>query len=152
MARKRANPVEKEKRIFTIQGWIIDGVQDYLIFKQAKTNWGIADRQIKRYIKEAYDRWKPDESISIEEKRHAKIAELKQLKRGMDEKYKSTPLGIRAIMAVEKEIIRLENIAPPRRVEVSGNPEKPLVVRSPFKNEEEEKAYLEFLDQKYGFK
>ena len=128
MAKQRANTVEKEKRIFTIQGWIIDGVQDYLIFKQAKAHWNIADRQIKRYIKEAYDRWKPEAEISIEERRHAKIAELKQLKRGLKEKYKGTPDGIRAIMSVEKEIIRLENITPARKVEISGDPDKPLNV------------------------
>lgn len=100
--------LELEKRIFTIQGWIIDGVQDYLILKQAKTQWGISLRQARRYLKTAYENWKRDEDVNIDLKKEAKIAELKQIKRSLKEKYKGTPAGIRAVMSVEKEIIRLE--------------------------------------------
>lgn len=151
MKAKGSTTIQTEQRIFTVMGWIIDGVQDYLIFRQARTNWGISDRQTRRYIAEAYKRWKTDEEISIEEKRHAKIAELKQLKRSMREQFLGTPEGIRAIMSVEKEIIRLENITPPRRVEVSGNPDKPLVVhQSPFLSEKDENDYREYLLKKYS--
>ena len=105
---EKCTALEKEKRIFTIQGWIIDGVQDYLILKQAKTQWGIGLRQARNYLKTAYENWKQDKDVSFELKKEAKIAELKQIKRSLKEKYKGTPDGIRAIMAVEKEIIRLE--------------------------------------------
>jgi hypothetical protein len=104
----KCTALEKEKRIFTIQGWIIDGVQDYLILKQAKTQWGIGLRQARNYLKAAYENWKQDEDVTIDLKREAKIAELKQIKRSLKEEHKGTPAGIRAIMAVEKEIIKIE--------------------------------------------
>jgi hypothetical protein len=120
MKNKRATAIEKEKRIFTMQGWIIDSVQDYLILKQAVTQWNISRRQAMNYLKKAYENWRLDEELSVEDKRMAKIAELKQLRRNMNEKYKGTPEGISAIMKVEREIIRLEGIEPPKRVEING--------------------------------
>ncbi len=122
----KASNIEVEKRIFTIQGWIIDGVQDYLIIKQATTQWNISSRQAKRYLKNAYENWRADESLTVEDKRAAKIAELKQLKRSLQEQYKGTPGGISAIMNIEKEIIKLEGILPPRRLQLSGDSENPL--------------------------
>lgn len=119
---KKSTSIEKEKRIFTIQGWIIDGVQDYLILKQAQNQWGIGLRQARNYLKSAYENWKQDEDVTTDLKREAKIAELKQIKRSLKEEYKGTPQGIRAIMAVEKEIIRLEGYVV-KKVDVTTNGE-----------------------------
>ena len=104
----RVSKLEKEKRILTVQGWIIDGAQEDFMRKQMHTQWGISTRQAKRYIKDAYEAWKRDSDIDMETRRQAKIAELQQLKRTLKEEHKGTPSGIRAIMMVEKQIIRLE--------------------------------------------
>lgn len=93
--RKRATELEKERRIFTVMGWIIDGVQDYLILKQAKTQWGINLRQAKRYLQMARENWVQDEKVDIETKRNNKIAKLQQLARSLKEEYKGTPQGLR---------------------------------------------------------
>lgn len=147
--RKKATQLEKEQRIFKIQGWIIDGVQDYLIKKQVMS-WGIQGRQAERYIAEAYSRWKKDESIDINQRRDARIAELKQDIRGMDEKMRKTPLGLRTMLAFKKELSKLEDLYPAKKHIISGDPERPLHV-SPFKNEQEEAAFKEFLKNKYNF-
>lgn len=125
MSRQKASQLEKEKRIFTIQGWILDGVQDYLIEKQV-INWGISSRQAKRYIKEAYDRWKNDSTIDITRRRDARIAELKQDIRGMDEKFRKTPLGLRTMLAFKKELSKLEDLYPAKRFMHSNDPDNPL--------------------------
>lgn len=104
----RISKLEKEKRILTVQGWIIDGVQEDFMRKQMRTQWGISTRQAKRYIKDAYEAWKQDVDVDVETRRQAKIAELQQLKRSLKQDFKGTPAGIRAIMMVEKQIIRLE--------------------------------------------
>lgn len=104
----RITKLEKEKRVLTVQQWIIEGVQEDLMRKQMRQEWGISTRQAKRYIKDAYESWKTDAEIDIDTKRQAKIAELQQLKRSLKAEYKGTPSGIRAQMAVEKQIIRLE--------------------------------------------
>lgn len=124
MAKDRATLIEKEKRIFIIQGWIIDGVQDRLIVKQA-LQWGIDVRQAQRYVKEAYASWKKIEGVNLDMKRELKIAELKQIKRSLKEEYKGTPNGISAVMQVEKEIIKLEGIELPKNIIVQA-PVKPI--------------------------
>jgi len=85
--------------------------------------WGISTRQAKRYIADAYKSWKTDSEIDMETRRQAKIAELQQLKRSLKAQYKGTPAGIRAIMAVEKQIIRLEPYSV-KRVDVTSGGEK----------------------------
>lgn len=122
---KKATPLEKEQRIFTIQGWIIDGVQDYLIEKQILA-WGIERRQARRYITEAYQRWKKDKAIDIEERRDARIAELQQDIRGMDERFRKTPQGLRTILAFKKELSKLEDLYPAKRFIHGNDPDNPL--------------------------
>ncbi len=119
----RVSKVTKEKRILTVQGWIIDGVQEDFMRKQMRNEWGISTRQAKRYIADAYKSWKTDAEIDMETRRQAKIAELQQLKRSLKKDYKGTPAGIRAIMAVEKQIIRLEPYSV-KRVDVTSGGEK----------------------------
>lgn len=121
----KASQIEKEKRVFTIQGWIIDGVQDYLIKKQVM-NWGIQGRQAERYISEAYKRWKKDKTIDVDQRRDARIAELQQDIRGMDEKFRKTPLGLRTMLAYKKELSKLEDLYPAKRIIHGGDPDNPL--------------------------
>lgn len=118
---KRGSKVEKERRILTVQGWLIDGVQDWLILQQMQSEWDLSLRQSRRYLKDAYTRWKANEDISIEHRRAAKIAELKQDKRSLKPEYKGTPQGINAIARLEKLIIRLEDLEPPRKHQVEAN-------------------------------
>ena len=63
---QRCTQIEKEKRIFTIQSWMLEGVQDRLIIKQATTLWDISVRQAERYVKEAYENWKKIEGVNID--------------------------------------------------------------------------------------
>lgn len=106
----KSSKIEVERRIFTIQSWIIDGVQDYLILKQATAQWAITLSQARRYLKKARERWQSDESATIDQERSDKIARLQQIARSLKEEYKGTPSGIRAIMSVEKEIIKLKGL------------------------------------------
>lgn len=118
MRKPKATNIEKDKRLFTIQGWILDGVADRMIIKQIMTTWNIGLRQAERYVKEAYDGWKKIEGVNLDMKREMKISELKQLRRSLKETYKGTPAGISAIMAIEKEIIKLEGIELPKTVKL----------------------------------
>lgn len=116
----KATKIEKEKRLFTIQGWILDGVHDNLILKQTKTQWGLSLRQAKRYLREATEGWKREGDISIEIRREAKIAELKHDKRSLRPEYKGTPAGMKAKLAIDKELSKLEGLYPPRQHEFKG--------------------------------
>ncbi len=149
----KASALEKERRLFTIQGWIIDGVADYLIKKQIMDNWELSNSQARRYIKEAFVRWEPDEEISIESRRSARIADLKNKIREMDPKFKRTPEGLKTELAYAKEISKLEALYPIRKLEISGDQQNPVVVKtSPFLTEEQEKDFQEYLQKKYKFK
>lgn len=115
-----------EKRVFTVQGWLIDGVPDYMIFKNISDNWGIGKRQARRYLKEAYTRWNTDSDATMEEKRQTRIAWLKNEVRTMPLDVKNTSQGKRTILQYLKEISKLENLYHSKRVELSGDPDKPL--------------------------
>jgi hypothetical protein len=62
------------------------------------------------------------EQEAVEHKRRRKIDSLKKLKRSLKDQHKGSPFGIRAILAVEKEIIKLEGLTLPTKIQVGGDP------------------------------
>lgn len=123
---QRATKIEMERRVFTIQGWIIEGVQDHLICKNAVDKWGLSLRQAQRLVSKAYNDWKKLPGIDLDQKRLLKIAELKQSKRTLKDEFKGTPAGLKVLLDIEKEIIKLEGLELPRTHVLEGNPEKPI--------------------------
>lgn len=118
----KSTRIEKERRLFIIQGWIIEGIQDNIIVKNIveKTDWGIESvRQAQRLVREAYETWSKIEGVNIERKREMKIARLQQQIKTLKHEYKGTPAGIAAIMMVEKELIKLEGLAMPKQIEIN---------------------------------
>lgn len=133
----KTNKIEYQKRLFTIQGWIVDGSHYQLMIRQIiALGWFSAkkiedqERCAKRIIKAAREQWVEDEEGDIDERRKIKVSQLKQLIKSMKETYKGTPNGIRAVMAVEKEIIKLEGLAVPKKIELSGKDGKAIEVES----------------------
>ena len=124
----RASKLETEKRVFTIQGWIINGIQDYLILKNIEQEWGVCRRQSKNLLQKAYKIWHEDQEASVEQKRALRIAELKQNIRSMKEQFRGTPQGMTAVNQIQKEINKLEGIYPAMRHIVQGDKENPLVI------------------------
>jgi hypothetical protein len=116
--KERATKTEIEKRIFIVQGWIIEGVQDRLIVKNVVERWNLDIRQAQRYVKQAYESWKKIEGVNLDMKREMKIAQLKQLVRTLKDEYKGTPAGIQAIMSVEDKIIKLEGLELPKTLKL----------------------------------
>lgn len=125
----KLDKIELEKRIFLVQGWIVDGAQTSLILRQIlEKGWCTSLRQAERYVAAARKRWIEVEEGTVDEKRRLKVQELKQLKRSLRESYKGTPEGIRAVMAIEKEIIKLEGLNHPKKVELTGKDGAPIAV------------------------
>lgn len=128
MAKVRADKTEYLQRIFTIQGWILEGVQSALIVKQILTNnWCSSQRHAERMLSEARDLWTSIPEAEIDQKRKLKISELQQLKRSLKENYKGTPAGIRTLVSIEKEIILLEGLRKPFKHELTGKNGEPLM-------------------------
>lgn len=148
----RASKLETDKRIFTIQGWITNGVPDYLILKnieqQFKDKNGIfvGRRQAKNLIEKAYQIWHENEVATVEQKRTLRIAELKQDIRGMKDEYKGTPRGMTVVNQIKKEISKLEALYPARQVVVKGDPESPLILSDGF-NEDKQKRLEALLEK-----
>ena len=112
----RIDDIEYEKRIRIVMEWILDDWRSVDIISQIVIKWGLESRQAKRYVAEARKRWLKDETIIIEQKRKYKSESLKKLKRSLNERFKGTPEGIRAVLMVEKEIIALEGLAMPTKI------------------------------------
>jgi hypothetical protein len=117
---------EFNKRVRLIQEWIIDDYPTQDIISQAMQLWGVTDRQSYRYLKEARKKWNSQADETIEQKRRLKIQSLKKLKRSLKDQYKGTPKGITAVLAVDKEIIKLENLRPAEKIEVTGKNGAPI--------------------------
>jgi len=141
----KSTKIETEKRVFTIQGWIINGVPDYLILKNIEqSDWGIKRRQAKNLLKKAYEIWHDDQEATVEQKRSLRIAELKQDVRNMSTEFKNTPKGMSVLLSYKKEISKLEALYPATRHIVQGDKENPIVITDTF-NEEKEKRLQELL-------
>lgn len=137
MATPRSTQIETDKRVFTIQGWILNGVQDYLILKNIEQQYGVGRRQSKNLLQKAYKIWHEDQEATVEQKRSLRIAELKQLARSMSESDKKTPRGIVALMSVHKEINKLEALYPARVHVIKGDTENPLVITDEYTPDDE---------------
>lgn len=117
---KKCTKIEKEKRLLQVQGWIIDGAQDYLILRQATAQWNITLRQAKNYLQSAYTNWKQHANIDLETRRAAKIAELKQELRNLKPEFKGTPAGMNARTRIHKLLIKLEGLEPAKKHQVDA--------------------------------
>lgn len=118
MPGRKTDSIEYEKRIRVVQEWIIDDWPYSDIVTQIVAKWDIQERQAKRYIKDAKERWVEDEQEVLDKKRAMKIMSLKKLKRSLQERFKGTPQGISAVLGVEKELIKLEGLETPQKIEV----------------------------------
>lgn len=110
--------IEYEKRVRIVQEWILEDWPSCDIITQITQAWKLEERQAKRYIQEARKRWNGDEQDLIDQKRKLKVASLKKLKRSLKATFTGTPAGIRAIMSVEKEIIALEGLRKPTKIDL----------------------------------
>lgn len=146
MPGSKSTKIETEKRVFTIQGWIINGVPDYLILKNIEQQWPILRRQAKNLLQKAYKVWHEEQEATVDQKRSLRIAELKQLARSMSEADKKTPKGISALMGVHKEINKLEALYPARVHIVKGDKDNPLIITEGFTLEKQ--ARIDALIQK----
>lgn len=139
----KIDKTEYEKRIRIVQEWIIDENPFMDIVTQVTQKWGVGDRQARNYIKTARERWlESDDQNRVEQKRRLKIETLKKLKRSMKDQYKGTPFGIRAILGVEKEISKLENLYHPLKIEATGKDGEPLFPQYDLKNLSDEELDL----------
>lgn len=144
MSSARSTKLETEKRVFTIQGWILNGVQDYLILKNIQTQFKngsgqfLGLRQAKNLLQKAYRIWQESEEATVEQKRALRIAELKQDIRGMKDVYKGTPQGMTVVNAIKKEISKLEALYPAKTHIIQGDKDNPLVIT----NSEEREARI----------
>lgn len=150
----RIDSIEYNRRIFIIQGWIVDGIQPALIIRQILTQqWAQSKRHADRMLAAARDEWVKVPIADIEQRRQIKVLELQQYIRNMDERYKKTPTGIQAIAAIQKLIITLDGLNPPKKVEVSGRDGKPIETATSYdlsKFTDEELRFIIELQRKGG--
>lgn len=147
----KTDPIEIDKRVRQVMEWLIEDFPYDDIVTQIVVKWGVCDRQAKRYIATARDRWGKAEQGLIDQKRRLKIASLKKLKRSLKDSHKGTPGGIRAILQVEREIIKLEGLNPALKLELTGKDGEPIQTRNVNVNmtAEEVKAIAKQLEEEF---
>jgi hypothetical protein len=123
----KVDKVEFEKRIRIVQEWILEDQAYTDIVSAIMSKWGLEERQAKKYIAQARERWVNQEQIVVDQKRRLRIEGLKRLKRSIKEAYKGTPRGVEVMLKIDKEISKLEGIYPATKLEVSGKDGQPLI-------------------------
>ncbi|MEJ7610658.1 MAG: hypothetical protein WKF88_05700 [Ferruginibacter sp.] len=127
----KTDQIEYEKRIRMVQEWIIEDWPTTDILTQIIVKWGIEERQGKRYISEARKRWTSEPDEILEHKRRLRIAGLKKLKRSLKSQFTGTPEGIRAILAVDREINALEGLQQ-KKIDTDGDklPSRTTIIKT----------------------
>ena len=119
--KKKTDQNEYQKRLFTVQGWIIQGIPSSLIIKKVVQNQWCNERNAKHLLKKARAAWAKMPQSDLNEKRMIKIVQLEHMKLDLKQEYKGTPAGLQTLMIIEKELIKLEglNAVPP--VSINNN-------------------------------
>jgi hypothetical protein len=123
----KIDKVEFEKRIRIVQEWILEDQAYTDMVNAIMAKWQLEERQAKKYIKQARERWVDQEQVIIDQKRRLRIEGLKKLKRSIKDLYKGTPRGMEALLKIDREISKLEGIYPATKLEVSGKDGQPLI-------------------------
>lgn len=131
----KADKIEYEKRVRIVQEWILEDWPSCDIVAQIlQKKWVTTDRQAKTYLAVARSRWVGEEEVIVANKRRIKIQSLRKLKRSLNDRYKGTPAGIHVVLEVEKEIIKLEGLPLPKKVELTGANGKPIETKTTIKS------------------
>jgi hypothetical protein len=127
--RIRTDAVEYERRLMTIQMWIIERVSSAIIINQIlERAWCTSTRHAERMLKAARDKWVAHEGMDIKQRRQLKIQQLNHTIRTLQDQYKGTPAGLQAIARLEKLVMELEGTKMPLKIEHSGDPAAPVIV------------------------
>lgn len=127
MPKNRPDKVEFEKRLMAIQSWMIEGAPSTLIVQNIMLKeWAKSERHAFILLQKGRERWIKFEDASREDKRKMRIQELKNQIRGMNNIYKGTPAGMRAILMIQKEISKLEGLTGPIKIEHTGHNGEPI--------------------------
>ncbi len=124
---------DKEARIFQVSKWLIDGVRFPDMVKRS-AKWNISERTLQRYITEAKEGWVKDQSDEIEIKRAKMVKKLEKLEKSLQKRFHGHPAGIMAISRVQNQIIKLEGLAVPQKVQHSGIDGEPIQINNTVKH------------------
>ena len=122
--------MDVEQRVLQVKKWLIQGLTEREIMKKQK--WGISTRTLRRYVERCRDEWKAVAGDDIEEMRAKKLAELEDLKRSLEAKFRGKPSGIMAIARVEKQIIALMGLEKPVVRYITTPEDSPIQVSNTF--------------------
>lgn len=121
MAKMKTDQIEYQKRLFSVQGWIIQGIPAALIIKKVIQNQWCNERNAKHLLKKARAEWAKIPASDLNEKRMIKLIQLEQMKLDLKTEYKGTPAGLQALIAIEKEIIKLEGLNEVSAISIHNN-------------------------------
>jgi len=107
----RTSKIEYERRINTLQQWLVEGDPASEIHARIINNqWCTTKRHAQRLIAAAYKRWADDENKHLRAMRKIASHRLREMIKQISPDVKDKPAGLRAMLEFEKEINKLEGI------------------------------------------
>lgn len=118
-----------EHSLIEIEGWIVDGVRSVDIIQNIiNKGWCKSVRQAEYLIAQAKQKWLDDAAEDIQIRRIHKRKELEKLIQTLPGDTAKTASGLMAIARVHALIIKLDGLATPTKIQLSGVDDKPIQV------------------------
>lgn len=130
----KRSKLDIERSLIEIEGWIVDGVRSNdIVDKIIANGWCATHRHAHNLIAAAKEKWLEDAAEDIKLRRIRKQKELEKLIADLPADVKKSSTGVMAVARVHALIIKLDGLATPTKIHVSGVDDKPIQVES--KNE-----------------
>lgn len=105
---ERIDQAEKERRILSVKEWLLVGYDTSSIVGQGKLLWKVGERQVYRYIEDAYDQFEKELKKTYLQTKAKHIESRKRLVRNL--KGQESPKGARAALSIWDSIARIEGV------------------------------------------
>lgn len=121
----KTDKIELQKRIRSVQEWILNDYVTADIIANCVSTWSVTERQAYRYLWAANRFFAEKDKLSVERKKAFYLARKKKLLRDMNPAEKKTAAGVVAINKVLDSMAKLDGVSVDT-LKVVGDPAQPL--------------------------
>jgi hypothetical protein len=110
MKQKKSDNIELQRRIRSVQDWILKDYFTTDIIESCIAKWGVSRAQAYRYLADANHEFGKVTEKNLEKRLYYHIQRRNKLLRDLDEKSKTSPAGIDAQLRILQDIADLEQL------------------------------------------
>ncbi len=125
---KKASRIELEKRIRTLQEYILQDYPSSYLIAHAVDQWQICERHAKRYIRLAWEGLKAGNEQDLARNKAYHIQRRHKLMRQLATDERSTAFGVKTQLEILKDLAKLQGAYPAEQHEINDNRPRPTIL------------------------